>query len=76
MPDAYATAKDVEALLILTDWEEFARLDLQHLNRLMRYPIVIDGRNLYDPNIMLQNGITYYSVGRPTSQHVREFAAA
>jgi UDPglucose 6-dehydrogenase len=76
MPDAYTTAKDVEALLILTDWEEFGRLDLQHLNRLMRYPIVVDGRNLYDPNTMLQNGITYYSVGRPTSQHVREFAAA
>ena len=76
MPDAYAAANDVEALLILTDWEEFSRLDLQHLNRLMRYPIVVDGRNLYDPNVMLENGITYFSVGRPTSERVREFAAA
>ena len=73
--DAYAAAKDVDALLILTDWSEFARLDLQRLNRLMRYPIVIDGRNLYDPELMLENGITYFSVGRPTKHHVHEFAA-
>src|SRR4030081_2411903 len=45
--DEYAAANDVDALLILTDWSEFARLDLQRLNRLMRYPIVVDGRNLY-----------------------------
>jgi UDPglucose 6-dehydrogenase len=74
--DAYAASKDVDALLILTDWSEFARLDLQRLNRLMRYPIVIDGRNLYDPELMIENGITYFSVGRPTKHHVHEFAAA
>ena len=73
--DAYAASKDVDALLILTDWSEFARLDLQRLNRLMSYPIVIDGRNLYDPELMLENGITYFSVGRPTKHHVHEFAA-
>jgi UDPglucose 6-dehydrogenase len=73
--DAYAASNDVDALLILTDWSEFGRLDLQRLNRLMRYPIVIDGRNLYDPELMLENGITYFSVGRPTKHHVHEFAA-
>lgn len=72
---AYAAANDVDALLILTDWSEFGRLDLQRLNSLMRYPIVIDGRNLYDPELMLENGITYFSVGRPTKHHVQEFAA-
>lgn len=72
MEDAYAVADDVEALLILTDWAEFATLDLKRLNQLMRYPIVIDGRNLYDPGVMLEHGITYFSVGRPTSHHVRE----
>jgi UDPglucose 6-dehydrogenase len=76
MPDAYAVANDVEALLILTDWDEFSRLDLQRLNGLMRYPIIVDGRNLYDPKVMLEKGITYFSVGRPTSQHVRELATA
>jgi UDPglucose 6-dehydrogenase len=72
MQDAYAAASDAEALLILTDWEEFRYLDLQRLNRLMRYPIIVDGRNLYDPEVMLINGITYFSIGRPTTQQVRE----
>jgi UDPglucose 6-dehydrogenase len=64
-PDPYSAANDVDALLILTDWAEFSRLDLRRLNTSMRYPIVIDGRNLYDPMLMLKNGITYFSVGRP-----------
>jgi UDPglucose 6-dehydrogenase len=72
--DAYAASQDVEALLILTDWAEFGRLDLPRLNRQMRYPIVVDGRNLYDPDRMLENGITYFSVGRPTSHHMHELA--
>jgi UDPglucose 6-dehydrogenase len=74
MPDAYAAAEDVEAVLILTDWVDFAQLDLHRLNRLMRYPIVVDGRNLYDPNLMLEHGITYFSIGRPTKHYVRELA--
>ncbi|MEI9980490.1 MAG: UDP-glucose/GDP-mannose dehydrogenase family protein [Edaphobacter sp.] len=64
-PDAYAAAQDADALLILTDWAEFATLDLDRLNMTLRYPIVIDGRNLYDPDIMMQYGFTYISVGRP-----------
>ena len=47
--DAYAAARDADALLILTDWQEFAALDLDRLNKTLRYPIVIDGRNLFDP---------------------------
>src|SRR3984957_6374685 len=50
--DAYAAARDADALLILTDWDEFATLDLDRLNKTLRYPIIIDGRNLYDPDIM------------------------
>ncbi len=73
--DAYVAATDVDALLILTDWQEFGRLDLPRLNRLMRYPIVIDGRNLYDPEVMLDHRITYFSVGRPPKHHVRELVA-
>jgi UDPglucose 6-dehydrogenase len=41
----------------------------------MRYPIVIDGRNLYDPEVMLDHRITYFSVGRPPKHHVRELVA-
>jgi UDPglucose 6-dehydrogenase len=63
--NAYEAAEGADALLILTEWEEFATLDLPQLNRKLRYPIVIDGRNLYDPKVMAAHGFTYYSVGRP-----------
>jgi UDPglucose 6-dehydrogenase len=62
--DPYDAAEDTDALLILTEWEEFSSLDLKRLRSKLRYPIVIDGRNLYDPELMAQNGFTYYSVGR------------
>ena len=65
-------AKDADALLILTDWSEFARLDLNRLTQLMRYPIIIDGRNLYDPQVMIEHGFTYLSVGRSAVTPVRE----
>src|SRR3984957_15461558 len=61
---AYEAAHGADALLILTEWEEFANLDLDRLNRELKYPIVIDGRNLYDPEVMAAHGFTYYSVGR------------
>ncbi len=70
--DAYLAAADADALLILTDWAEFADLDLGRLNQTLRYPIVIDGRNLYDPQVMAQHGFTYMSVGRPAAYPVRE----
>jgi UDPglucose 6-dehydrogenase len=61
----YAAASGADALLILTDWEEFAELDLQRLRKLLRYPIVIDGRNLYSRARMSEAGFMYSSVGRP-----------
>jgi UDPglucose 6-dehydrogenase len=60
----YEAAQGADALLILTEWEEFANLDLERLRKELRYPIVIDGRNLYDPEIMAAQGFTYYSIGR------------
>jgi len=65
----YEAAHDVDAVLILTDWKEFAELDLVRLNELVRFPIVIDGRNLYKAQTMLDNGFTYVSVGRPASYY-------
>jgi UDPglucose 6-dehydrogenase len=73
--DAYAAAQDADALLILTDWAEFATLDLGRLNTTLRYPIIIDGRNLYDPDIMVKYGFTYLSIGRPAAYPVREVAS-
>jgi len=72
---SYAAAEDVDALLILTDWEEFANLDLDRLHGILRYPIVVDGRNLYDPQVMARHGFTYISVGRPSAYPARELQA-
>jgi len=63
----YEAATGADALLILTEWEEFAALDLGRLRKLLKYPIVIDGRNLYDPATMSAHGFSYYSVGRPAA---------
>jgi UDPglucose 6-dehydrogenase len=65
--DAYDAAEGADALLILTDWAEFAHLDLQRLNMALRFPIIIDGRNLYKAEYMLANGFTYVSMGRPAA---------
>ncbi len=73
---AEEAARDADALLILTDWNEFAHLDLDALHAALRYPIVIDGRNLYDPQLMLSHGFTYLSVGRPTVTPARETVTA
>ena len=61
----YRAADGADALLILTDWEEFAELDLERLRSLLHYPIVIDGRNLYSPERMAAAGFIYSSIGRP-----------
>jgi UDPglucose 6-dehydrogenase len=63
--DAYQAVRDADAVLILSDWKEFAELDLVRLNQEVRFPIVIDGRNLYHPQTMLEHGFTYVSMGRP-----------
>jgi UDPglucose 6-dehydrogenase len=73
--NAYDAASDADALLILTDWREFAELDLKQLNQSLRYPIVIDGRNLYDPHVLTEQGFTYLSVGRPAAYPVRDLAS-
>jgi UDPglucose 6-dehydrogenase len=70
--DPYEAAKDADAVLILTDWKEFAELDLARLNQAVRFPIVIDGRNLYKPRKMMDHGFTYVSVGRPASYQAQQ----
>lgn len=68
----YEAAKDADAVLILTDWKEFVDIDLAKLNRAVKFPIVIDGRNLYKPQVMNENGFTYVSVGRPANYQAQE----
>jgi UDPglucose 6-dehydrogenase len=70
--DIYEAAKDADAVLILTDWKEFANMDLVRLNQAVKFPIVIDGRNLYKPHKMQEHGFTYVSVGRPASYQAQQ----
>ncbi len=70
--DLYTAAMDADAVLILTDWKEFADIDLGCLKQAVRFPIVIDGRNLYQPQQMLDHGFAYVSVGRPAKRRAGE----
>jgi UDPglucose 6-dehydrogenase len=70
--DIYEAAQDADAVLILTDWKEFSAIDLVRLNKAVRFPIVIDGRNLYKPKDMLDHGFTYVSMGRPASYQAQQ----
>ena len=71
-PGLYAAAKDADAVLILTDWKEFAEIDLPELNRAVKFPIVVDGRNLYKPQHMADHGFTYVSIGRPANYNAQQ----
>ena len=60
--DKYEALKDSDALLVITEWDEFRSADLNKVKDLMRLPIIIDGRNLFESEAM--DGFEYYSVGR------------
>jgi len=65
--DEFEAARDAHALLVVTEWPQFARLELACLRKVMRYPVVIDGRNLFGLEAMSEAGFNYYSMGRPLS---------
>jgi UDPglucose 6-dehydrogenase len=62
--DAYGVADGADALLIVTEWDEFRSLDMNRIRGLMRRPVVVDGRNIYDPKTMRDAGFVYRGVGR------------
>jgi UDPglucose 6-dehydrogenase len=64
--EAEEVANQADALVILTDWKEFAQLDFESIKQRLKYPIVLDGRNMLDPKRMAALGFTYMSVGRPS----------
>jgi UDPglucose 6-dehydrogenase len=63
--DPYQALQGADACLILTEWEDFSALDLDRVRKSLRYPIVLDGRNLFSPSQMEAAELNYYSVGRP-----------
>jgi len=62
--DAYEVAGGADALVVCTEWNEFKQLDLARVKRAMHQPVVVDGRNIYDPAIMERMGFRYWGVGR------------
>lgn len=62
--DKYDALKDSDALLILTDWDEFKEADLDRVKDLMSLPNIIDGRNMLDKESVVEKGFKYYSMGR------------
>ncbi len=60
----YEAVKEANALLIITEWDEFKELDLKKIKEVMDNPIIIDGRNVYDPSEVRELGFEYYSIGR------------
>ena len=62
--NAHAVARGADAIVVVTEWNEFKQLDLQRLKRSMRRPVVVDGRNIYDPEEMRRLGFVYRGIGR------------
>ncbi len=60
----YAAAQGADALLLVTEWNEFRQLDLGRLKQLMKQPVLFDGRNVWDARKAREAGFTYYGVGR------------
>jgi UDPglucose 6-dehydrogenase len=62
--DAYDLAEGCDAIVLATEWNEFKNLDLRRVKRGMKLPVFVDGRNLYDPNLMYDMGFVYRGLGR------------
>lgn len=62
--EPYSAAAGADALMVLTQWKEYWSPDLERLSQLMSNRIILDGRNMYDPDYFVEHGFTYYGVGR------------
>ncbi|MDY6875726.1 MAG: UDP-glucose/GDP-mannose dehydrogenase family protein [Chloroflexota bacterium] len=62
--NAYTLAEGCDALIVVTEWNEFKNLDMGHILKLMNQPVIIDGRNIYDPTTMKELGFYYRGMGQ------------
>ncbi|MCT6829293.1 UDP-glucose/GDP-mannose dehydrogenase family protein [Bacillus velezensis] len=75
--EMYSAIKNADACLITTDWPEVKEMDLQRVKRLLKQPVIIDGRNMFPLEYMRVSGFTYHSVGRPAvhaDRQIKELA--
>ena len=63
----YSCAAKADALVIVTEWEQFRALDMSRLKKEMAQPIIVDLRNVYRPDEIAKHGFIYESIGRPTT---------
>lgn len=66
-PNVYSALKNKDALVIITEWNEFKHADFKKIKALLKKPVIFDGRNIYDPKQMKENGFSYYSIGRKST---------
>lgn len=63
--DAYEVCRGSDCLAVLTEWDAFRKLDWARVKKLLKQPVIVDGRNLYDPKALRAKGFRYSSIGRP-----------
>jgi hypothetical protein len=74
--DPYEAARGAEAILIVTEWDEFRTVDWNRLANLVEHRVVLDGRNMFNPQEITSRGFRYVSIGRqPVGQHVEASGA-
>jgi UDPglucose 6-dehydrogenase len=62
--EPYKLAEGCDALIVVTEWNEFKQLDLEKVKNILKSPIIYDGRNIYEPSRMKEMGFTYRAIGR------------
>jgi UDPglucose 6-dehydrogenase len=72
----YEASNDVDVLLLATEWNEYKNIDFVMIRKLMRGSVVIDGRNIFDPELVLEAGLDYIGVGRPRRSPTRSSVPA
>jgi UDPglucose 6-dehydrogenase len=63
--DSYELLEGADALLIMTEWQEFRDPDFDRIKSLLKSPVIFDGRNLFEPAEMRSHGFQYFCIGRP-----------
>jgi UDPglucose 6-dehydrogenase len=63
----YEALEGADALVVVTDWNEYRHPDFARVKRTLKQPVIVDGRNLYDVEKMRDLGVRYFSIGRPSS---------
>lgn len=74
-PDVYSLAEGCDALVVVTEWNEFKQIDMQRLRQIMGQPVIFDGRNIYDPEDMRRRGFYYRGLGRGYNGSMQDIEA-